>query len=487
MNKQSLKTNAILNTIKTVLSIVFPLITFPYISRVLQVKAVGVYNFSASVVSYFVLIAGLGVATYAVREGAQYRDDKEKIGKFVSEVFTINMMSTLISYLLLVLSIVVISKLHDYSCAIAILSVEIFFTTLGVSWVCNIYEDFLFIAIQSIAVQLVSLLLTFIFIKSPDDIYKYIAVIAFSKSASNIINYIYIRKNYCHFSLVRNCNLKYHLKPILVIFSTSIAIAVYVSADTTMLGFMTDDIQVGLYGTAVKIYTIVKNVLAAVLVVLVPKFSILLHNKNGGEADKLFSKVFNTLVILTFPSVIGLLVTSRDVILLLGGEKYIDGTGSLQLLCFAIAFSLIATLYTSCVLIPKKKEKAVFQATAISAIVNILLNFIFIPWLGINGAAITTIIAEAIVCFMSILYSRRDIRLEGIKKNLLSVSIACAGIAIIGILTHRFIDVFYIRLFVTVVVSVIIYVVSLIVLRNDMVLETVQKYTKRFRAKKVSR
>ena len=182
MGNRSLKTNAILNTLKTALSVVFPLITFPYISRVLQVEAVGIYNFSASIVSYFVLIGGLGVATYAVREGAQYRDDKEKIGKFVSEVFTINMMSTLISYFLLVLSIIIISKLHNYALAIVILSAEIFFTTLGVSWVCNIFEDFLFIAIQSIAVQSVSLLLTLILVKSPDDIYKYIAIIAFSKS-----------------------------------------------------------------------------------------------------------------------------------------------------------------------------------------------------------------------------------------------------------------------------------------------------------------
>lgn len=483
MKRKSLKVNAILNTIKTVLSIVFPLITFPYISRTIQVEAVGVYNFSSSIISYFVLIAGLGIANYAIREGTQYREDKKKIESFVSEVFTINMISTIISYFLLFLSVIIISKLHDYSLAIAILSAEIFFTTLGVSWVCNIYEDFLFIAIQSIAVQFVSLLLTFILVKSPEDIYKYIAIIAFSKSASNIINFFYIRKKYCHFSLVRNCNFKYHLKPILIIFSTSIAMTVYVSADTTMLGFMTDDIQVGLYGTAVKIYTIVKNVLAAVLVVLVPRFSIMLQNKNGDEADKLFSNVFNTLIILTFPSVIGLLVTSKDVILLLGGEKYIEGTGSLQLLCFAIAFSLIATLYTSCVLIPKKKEKIVFRATAISAIVNILLNFIFIPWLGINGAAITTIIAEVIVCVMSIVYSKSDIHLAGIKWNLISVSIGCVIIAIIGMLTNRFIDAFYIRLFVTVGASVIMYIVTLIGLRNTIVLDTLQKFTKRFRTK----
>lgn len=487
MINKSLKTNAVLNTIKTVSSAVFPLITFPYISRVLQVEAIGVYNFSASIVSYFVLIAGLGIATYAVREGAQYRDNKTQIGIFVSEVFTINMMSTLLSYILLLLSVITISKLHDYSLAIAILSVEIFFTTLGVSWVCNIFEDFLFIAIQSIAVQCMSLILTLLLVKSPNDIYKYIGIVTFSKSASNIINFIYIQKKYCRFSLIRNCNFKYHIKPILIIFSTSIAMTLYVSADTTMLGFMTDDIQVGLYATAVKIYTIVKNVLAAILVVLVPRFSIMIQNSKGEEVNKLFSRVFNTLLILVFPSVVGLLVTSKDVILLLGGEKYIDGTIALQLLCFAIAFSLISTLYTSCVLIPKKKEKIVLQATVISAVINIFLNFIFIPWLGINGAAITTIIAEIIVCIMSIVYSKKDVRLEDVRWNLISVSIGCVIIAVIGVLTRYLVDIFYLRLVITIIASIIMYFVALVILRNPIILEILQNLLNSFIKEKKER
>ena len=148
------------------------------------------------------------------------------------------------------------------------------------------------------------------------------------------------------------------------------------------------------------------------------------------------------------------------------------------LLCFAIAFSLIATLYTSCVLIPRKKEKIVFQTTAISAIINILLNFIFIPWLGINGAAITTIIAEVIVCVMSIVCSRNEIHIEGINWNLFSVLIGCVIIAIIGILTNKFINDLYLRLIVTVSASVIMYVISLTLLRNSIVLDFLQKILK---------
>ena len=181
MKQKSLKMNAILNTVKTVLGILFPLITFPYVFRVLQVNGIGVYTFSNSIVSYFLLFAGLGVATYAIREGTQYREDKEQISEFVSEVYSINIWSTICSYVCLAITVLVVNKLHDYSLAIAILALEIFFTTLGASWVCNIFEDFFYIAIQSILIHSISLVLTFILVKDTSDLYIYIAHPLFCK------------------------------------------------------------------------------------------------------------------------------------------------------------------------------------------------------------------------------------------------------------------------------------------------------------------
>ena len=324
----------------------------------------------------------------------------------------------------------------------------------------------MFIAIQSIFVQFVSLILTFIFVNDPSDFFKYIAIIAFSKSASGIINFIYVKKKYCRFHFILNPNLSRHLKPILIIFSTTIAITIYVSSDNTMLGFMTNDYQVGLYGTAVKIYTIVKSILASLLVVFVTRFSVLLQDKRTNEANVLFSKVFNTLIVLTLPAVFGLIITSRDVIHLIAGESYLEGTASLRLLCIAISFSIIAALYSSCVLIPTKNEKKVFHATAISAVVNIGLNFGFIPWLGIDGAAITTIIAELIVCILLFLHSRNAIKLKGITWNIISTMIGCMLIFAIGFVTKRLIKTYYLRLFVTVVISVLFYFSSLIILNN---------------------
>ena len=139
MKKKSLAVNAILNALRNGLNILFPLITFPYVSRILNVSGLGKYNFSNSIVSYFLLIAGLGINTYAIREGAKFRDDRKKITYFANQVFSINVVSTLIAYILLLICLLSISKLHMYTYAILIFSVQIFFTTIGVEWLYSIY------------------------------------------------------------------------------------------------------------------------------------------------------------------------------------------------------------------------------------------------------------------------------------------------------------------------------------------------------------
>ena len=464
-NNKRIATNAILNTAKTVLGILFPLITYPYVSRVLGVENLGIYTFSFSFLSYFLLIAALGISTYGIREGTQYREDKKQIGSFVSELFSINMVSTIVAYVLLAIFLYAIPFMVPYRKAVLILSAEILFTTLGVSWVCNIYEDFLAIAVRTIAFQILSLVLIFVFVRSSDDLYKYVGILLLSNSGANLVNYFYIRRKYCRFRFTFRIDWKRHLKPILIIFSTTVAITVYVSSDTTMLGFMTNDYQVGLYGAAVKIYTIIKNVLAAILMVLIPQFTLMFARGDRKQSDALFSKVFSILTVLMLPMCVGLFSLSDDVVLLLFGKDYSGTAAPLRLLSIAVTFSLYAYMYTQCALIPIKKERVVFKATVISAIVNITLNFVLIPLWGINAAAITTIIAELITFVIAFFYSRDTVALVGVRKTLLSTVIGCVCIFVVCLLC-RFFESPLIRIVTSVLGSVIIYLAVLLITRN---------------------
>uniref|UniRef100_UPI0011C80E3E oligosaccharide flippase family protein n=1 Tax=Robinsoniella peoriensis TaxID=180332 RepID=UPI0011C80E3E len=182
---KSLKLNALLNTVKTVLGIIFPLITFPYISRILSVNSIGSYNVASSIISYCLLAAGLGVSTYAIREGSQYRNDYKKMRQFTSEVFTINMYSTVSAYLILIICAIYVPVLRTYNIFLAILSVQIFFSTIGTNWLCNIYEDFLYITIRTLAFQILSLFFMFVFVKDETDIYAYLIILTAANCVPN--------------------------------------------------------------------------------------------------------------------------------------------------------------------------------------------------------------------------------------------------------------------------------------------------------------
>ena len=410
---KSLKLNAALNAVKTITGIVFPLITFPYISRVLSVDSIGAYNFSASVVSYFQLFAALGISTYAIREGIRYRDNLSDMNKFVSEMFSINLLATFLSYCLLFLVLYAVPNMKEYKELILILSCQIIFTTIGVSWLCNIYEDFLYITIRTLAVQIFSLIAMFLFVKDERDLYCYTVIVTLANSVANIFNFSYLRKKYVKFRITFKCNLRKHLKSILIIFMTTLTITLYVNSDITMLGFMKSDYEIGLYSASVKVYTIIKNLFTAIAVVLIPRFSLLIANGKSEEAKDLFSKVFNTITLLVAPAMIGLFSLSDKILTLVAGSSYSDAGTSLAILSFAMLFSLYAYLYTNCILLPNRKEKVVFYASVVSAVVNIGLNLVIIPFWGINGAAITTLIAEGIMCFVAIYEGCKHMKLIG--------------------------------------------------------------------------
>ena len=157
MKITSLKVNMFLNAVKGLMNILFPLITFPYVSNILGVNELGRYNFAVSIINYFILLAGLGINAYAVREATEYRYNKRKFNRFADQIFTINLISSGISYFFLILFIIYIPKFQNSSVLLLILSLQIIFRTIGVDWIYTIYEEYLYITVRSILFQIVSL------------------------------------------------------------------------------------------------------------------------------------------------------------------------------------------------------------------------------------------------------------------------------------------------------------------------------------------
>lgn len=473
MKKRSLTLNAFLNGFRSLLNILFPLITFPYVSRRLTVDGIGTYNFSYSFVSYFLLIAALGVGTYAVREGAKYRDDKNKISNFASEIFTINICSTIVAYILLFLCLIIFSKLHSYIICILIFSIQILFTTLGTEWIYQIYEDYTYITIRSIIFQIISIILLFIFVRQPNDYLNYSLITVFSAVGSNVLNFIHAKK-ICRIRLKFNFNWKLHLIPILVIFAAGISNMIYVSSDITILGLLKSNYVVGIYSISSKIYSIVKTLISSLLIVTVPRLSMLFGKRMFKGYKQILIKLTNTLILLALPASVGLFMLSKEVILIISGNKYLRSVNSLKILCFAYIFSILAWILTDCVLYPAKREKDVLISTTTSAILNIVLNLLLIPVWDENAAAFSTVLAEFSMFVINYHYSKDIVKdvfeSKELKRNFISAFIGCLGIVIICLLCDMSWSSMIGKTISSVLLSVVIYAAILILLKNKIAL-----------------
>lgn len=470
MKARSLKSNVILNGIRTLIAVIFPLITFPYVSRILQVENLGKVTFSSSIITYFSLIATLGISNYAIREGARLKGNKENLNNFSSEIFSINLISTIFSYVLLFISITLIPSFQDYSKLLIIQSSTIIFTTIGVDWIYSIYEDYFYITIRSVITQIVSLCLLLLLVKEKNDYYLYALVNVISSVGSNIFNFFHSKK-YCDLKFVINKNLIKHIKPILIIFSTSIATIIYVNLDITLLGIWSGDYFVGLYSVSVKVYSIIKTFLASILIVSLPRLSFYIAENRNEEYYKVLNKVLNLLVLILLPSALGMFLLSDEIIMLLSGSSYLPATNSLRFLCIGLIFSLLAWFISSSILLPFKKESSILKSTIIGAITNLLLNIILIPFFQQNGAAIATAIAEFIVLLISYFYARKLIDSKNIKIYIFPCFAGALIIIVVSIILKNFISNDLLYTVFTIFFSTIFYFVCQIVFKNQFVLD----------------
>lgn len=483
MKNKSLGLNAILNSFQGILNIIFPFITFPYVSRVLSVSGMGKYNFSSSIISYFLLIAGLGINTFAVREGAKLRDNREEISKFASKVLTINLISTLISYILLFVLLFVVTRLHEYSIAILLFSIQIVLTTIGVDWLYVIFEEYAYITVRNIIFKLISIVLLFMLVRHSDDYVNYVIVTVIASTGSYIINFIYARR-FCDLRLNFGFNYVFYIKPILIIFASTVAVQIYVNSDVTMLGFLKGNYYVGIYNVSVKVYTIIASLLASVLAVTIPRLSMLMGKNKMRQYNKLLLKLVNTLLLIIIPSIFGLIILSKDVVVILGGSKYLSSAPALSILSIAIIFKLFCSVFNNCVLIPAKRESKSLIAFVIAAVINIGLNFILIPIFAECGASFTTVLAEFFAMVINLYYGR-DLILPIILnrktlKNLTSVIIGTLVMSFLCILLGRILHVLLIRVTIQVLVSIVIYFISLVVMKNSVALDFIFELKKGF-------
>lgn len=411
---RSLKINFIMNAILTMSSFIFPLITFPYISRILLPEGTGRVTFATSVITYFAMIAQLGIPTYGIRACAKVRDDKEELSKTVHEIFLINLLMTIVAYVLVVISIVTVPRFQQDKTLFLIISLTIIFNTIGMEWLYKALEQYTYITIRSIIFKFVALVAMFALVHEKRDYVIYGGITILAASASNIFNFINVHK-FITLKPFKHYDLKKHWKAIAIFFAMSCATTVYTNLDSVMLGFMKTDTDVGYYNAAVKIKTILVSIVTSLGVVLLPRASYYIEHDLKAEFYRITKKAIEFVTLIAFPMTLYFIFFAKEGIFFLSGDAYEGSILPMQI----IMPTLILIGYTNIMgiqmLVPLGREKVVLYSEITGAIVDLILNYMLIPELGAAGAAIGTLAAEAAVWSVQF-YALREVVIEAYKK-----------------------------------------------------------------------
>lgn len=426
----SVKYNLLMNIILKISAVLFPLITFPYTARTLGNEAFGRVGFAISIVSYFSLVASLGIPSYAVRKCAQKRDNSNELAKTVKEILIINTVSLCITYAVFIIGLLFIPKLREDSTIMMINSLSIILQTFGVEWFYQAIEQYDYITGRNIIVKIVSILLLFVFVKSPEDIIPYSIVTIAGTVGSNILNILRLPK-LVNLKPKYQLDIKQHIKPIFALFFYYAATTIYTNLDVVMLGFLTDNSAVGYYNASVKLKNVLVSVITALGAVALPRASYYLSNKEQDKFKNLIRTSLNLVLLLSLGFAAYFTIEAKPVMLLLAGEGYAKSIQSMMWITPSIVFIGIGSITAWQLLIPLGRDKCTLIGAIVGAIVDFGVNGFLIPRYGAAGASIGTLCAEICVVIVHVIGLRDIIKGYVDEQNFLkiiigaSVSIVC--------------------------------------------------------------
>lgn len=420
----SVKFNYIMNAILKMSAFVFPLITFPYVSRIIGASGNGKITFAESVISYFSMFAQLGVPTYGIRACAACRNDSQKLNRTVQELLIINSVTVVMSYVAFAICLITVPRFQNDRILMILSSFTIVLDAIGMGWLFQALEQYSYLTMRNLFVKLLSVILMFIFVHNPKDYIVYGAINVIGSCGSNIFNVIYASK-FLERRPVGNYDIKRHIRFILNFFMLSVSISVYTSMDSVMLGFLSSDSEVGYYAAATKMKTIVVSTVTALGTVLLPRMSNYIAQGKMKDFYNMIKKSFNFMFVVSTSITCFFVIASKSVILFLAGYSYSPAIVPMQIISLTIILIGLSNITGIQVLVPTNREKYTTLSTVCGAIINLIVNAITIPRLGASGAAIGTVVAELTVLIIQIVFLKKEIiqMIRGIQFTKIFVSV----------------------------------------------------------------
>ena len=472
----SLKNNVVLNYINTLASIVFPLITFPYAARILLPEGIGLFNFQNSIIGYITLLSSLGIPLYAVREVARVRDNVEERNRVTVEIALLSLILAAGGYVIVFAVGELVPQINAHLSLFYILSLSILFTALGVSWFYTAIEDFKFITVRGLIIRVLFVVALFLFVKSKEDLLIYGVVIVGSTVGNEFINFIHLRKFINIFKLNwSKVNIFRHLKPSFSIFVLNLSVSLYVQLNPVMLGFLSDNTQVGYYTAGSKLSYIILSVVTSMATVLIPHVSNMIQVHDTEKFKQLITKVYHYYMALALPFTIGLIVLSVPLTLVICGNSFYEASYVTAITAPVIIFISITNIIGLQVLYPYGKENYVTYSTIGGAVINLIVDIPLIWLWGSKGAAIATFCAELAVLLIQVRLGRRYIPFKYFDDSIKLYVLSSILMGVAVFLTSGLFNKPIIQLLIPTCVGIVVYFLILYYKKDD-ILFSVLRY-----------
>lgn len=472
MSKKSITKNYIYNLIYQVLVLILPLITAPYISRVLGAENIGIYSYTLSISAYFILFGSLGIAMYGQREIAYNQNNKKKTSVIFWEVNLLRIVTMSISLLIFYFTF---ARENQYSMYYKILMLEIIGNCIDISWFFQGLEEFKKTVTRNMIVKLISVMCIFVLIKTPNDLVLYFGIYVLSILIGNGSLWLYLPK-YLKKVKIKELNIFKHLKPTIALFIPQIAIQVYTLLDRTMVGaIVSDKSEVGYYDQGQKIIKMLLAIITSLGTVMSPRIASTFANGEKEELNNYMKKSFNNVFLLAFPMVFGIIAISKSFVPVFFGQGYDKVAILMSVISPIILLIGLSNVTGTQYLLPIKRQREFTISVICGAIINFILNLCLIWKYGAIGASIGTVVAEFTVTSVQIYFVRKDFKLKEIFKLAKNYLISSIIMFIVCLVIGKFINYNLMSTVVQVTVGGIIYGICLLILRDKFIFEVLNK------------
>ena len=413
----SIRKNMISSFTLAISNFIFPIITFPYITRIISNDSIGKVFFVDACTQYFITFASFGIPAYAVREIAKIKNLPRQYSQLVSELLIIQVTLSILFSLLFISIPIWSSSLHNHKDLIRISCITIISTSFMMDWFYQAMEKYTFITIRSVVVRILGVILILLFVKTSDDYLIYYSIPAVITLINTGINFgRYLARH--HVASKENLKPLRHIKPLLILFAINVSVSVYTVLDTIILGMLTDPVSVSFYSVPLRLVKMVWAVAASLGIVFVPRIASFYKASSFDLINLTLSKSFSIISLVTLPFALFCILLPREILFTVAGDKYIEAYQAVQILALLPFIIGVCNVMGTQFLIPSGNERRILQATVIGLSVSLLLNFFMIPLWGYIGTSMACLASELVVCLYIFFYAQKIITLS-IDYNIL--------------------------------------------------------------------